>query len=214
MKKLIYMAIGIFLIAGCTKPLSETELEEYQLQLIKKGSHYCDNHNITEMLSFTSPIFAVSVKIDTSMLVTNEGSFQSKLVGFYEDNIHTNSARVSFHTTTQTINNIQYDSLELKAYVYSDGNRNIKENYLLQKYSRADLLEMLAADSAVDISIELTTNQYIFRINNELKAKVKRESSMSIEDTKCLSFFYYGGPDSIPAPKDMKIWVKYDAIML
>ena len=212
-KTILSVIIAAVLLASCTKSIDEEAYEVYHLQMVKKGSHYCETHSIFDIESFKSNIFRVSVKLDTSLFVTNEGSYQSKLVGFSEDQIHSNSARVSYHTISTEVSGKIIDSLEFKTYVYNDGSRNTAENYCLLKVSKEQVKEMLRDDSSIEFSIELTKTAYLFQVNNEKIVEVNRSCEKEIDDTKFLNYHYYGGPDSIPAPQDMLLWVKYDEVM-
>ena len=117
LKIFLFIVAAVVLLSSCEKSIQEDAYEVYQLQMVRQGSHYHDDHTVLDITSFTSSIFSVSVKLDTSLFVTNEGSFQSKLVGFYEDQIHQNSARVSYQTITNDVQGELIDSLSFKTYV-------------------------------------------------------------------------------------------------
>lgn len=189
--------------------MEDDAFTDFHLQRVKKGSHYYEDKDMIQLKYFEKNIFEADVKLDTSLFVTNEGSYQNKLLGFYEDEIHKNSARVSYHTITSDEKKSSEDSLILKAYVYNNGIRNVKENPTLICLSRAEVESYLKQDKYIRISIECTSNSYIFKVDAGPNILVSRTSSASIDDVKYLCYHYYGGPDSIPAPHDMNMWIKY-----
>lgn len=97
--------------------------------------------------------------------------------------------------------------------MYNDGIRNVKENPTLLCLSRNEVEEYLKYDRSIRFSIELTANNYIFKVDKGLIISVSRTSSAGIDDVKYLCYHYYGGPDSIPAPHDMDMWIRYSSIM-
>ncbi len=213
MKTLLTLLFFSVFLFACTKSLDNKAFTEFQLQQVNKGSHYCENHNMLDLKVFSSSIFEGDVKLDTSLFVHSEGSFQNKLLGFYEDQIHKNSARISYHTQSGSDVDGAKDSLVLKAYVYNNGSRNIHQNYCLLKLSRKEVLQNLQHKKALHFSIEITKNNYLFQVGEQSKVKVKRVCQMAPQATKYLCFHYYGGPDSIPAPHNMRLWIKYSPEM-
>ena len=213
LKIFLFIVAAVVLLSSCEKSIQEDAYEVYQLQMVRQGSHYHDDHTVLDITSFTSSIFSVSVKLDTSLFVTNEGSFQSKLVGFYEDQIHQNSARVSYQTITNDVQGELIDSLSFKTYVYNNGLRSLDENYTLLTLSRIQVEKLLKNDEAIEINIELTPTQYLFQVNDGEITAVTHTCNLAPDACKYLTYHYYGGPDSIPAPHDMKLWVKYNDVM-
>ena len=215
MKITSYLLILIlfFMLISCEKTIDDVAFTSYQLQIVKKGSHYHDDHSVIDLTTFSTSVFSVSVKLDTSLLVTNEGGYQSKLVGFCEDQIHNNSARVSYQTTTHEVNGEFVDSLILKTYIYNSGVRMVDANYTLLSLSRKQMEEMLKKDQATEISIGISNSNYLYRINGGEIVEVPRTCELPLDANKYLAYLYYGGPDSIPAPHDMKLWIKYNESM-
>jgi len=199
------------LLVFCKKEMDEDLVNDYHLQQVNAGSHYC-NIDRTAITSFTSSEFLAYVKLDTSLLVHGEQAFQSKLCGFYEDDIHTNSARISYQTITGPT--LDQDTLSLKLYVYNNGERNLTENLVIKRLSRVDILSMLQSDGFLKISIKVTPTNYVFQIDNDPPMSTVRTIGTAVTAKKYLANHYYGGPDEIYAPHDMKMWIKFDAIML
>lgn len=209
---LLLFAFSIF-IFGCSKPIEENAFLDFHLQRVNKNSHYYNEKDITQLMFFENRIFEADVIIDTSLFVSGEASFQSKLLGFYEDQIHKNSARVSYHTITNDISKPKYDTLVFKAYVYNDGIRNIVENPILLKLSRSEVEDYLVHKRSIRFSIETCESNYIFKVDGGMDISVSRSCNSDLNGLKYLAYHYYGGPDSIVAPHNMDIWVKYSDIM-
>lgn len=186
---------------------------DFHLQRVNKYSHYYEDRDIIQLKYFEKNIYEADVIIDTSLFVPGEGSYQNKLLGFYEDEIHKNSARVTYHTISNGANKSVYDSLIFKAYVYNNGIRNLAENPTLLCLSRNEVEEYLRRDRSIRFSIEVTSNSYVFKVDAGENISVSRTSSAGINDVKYLCHHYYGGPDSIPAPHNMDMWIKYSPVM-
>ena len=186
---------------------------DFQLQEVRSNNHYCTSCKNYEIITFNNGHFKSYLRLDTSLFVHNEGPQQNKLAGFWEDHVHQNSARVSYHTISDS-NDRYMDSLVLKTYVYNSGSRNIKENYKLLTLSWHQVESMTINGEHLEIDIKILDDKYQFQLNQNLPISVTRTSSLSTMFDMSLARHYYGGPDSIPAPHDMKLWIKYDEIML
>lgn len=212
MKKLLIPLFMLFFMS-CEKVIDEDTINKYQLQEIRSGNHYCTSCNRYTITKFNKETFKVLVKLDTTLFVHNEGSQQNKLCGFYEDKIHKNSARISYHTISDS-NNKYLDSLILRTYVYNNGSRNTTQNHKLLTLSWSQVKTMLINKDSLDISIIVKKDKYLYKINNYPEVKVTRTSKLDKNAEKFMNHHYYGGPDSITAPHHMRMWIKYDKIML
>ncbi len=210
MKGFLLLSTLSIILFSCSKPIEDRAFEEFQLQRVNKYSHYYEDKDIIELKYFEKNIFEADVILDTSLFVHNEKIYQNKLCGFYEDQIHKNSARITYHTiSTNNTSKLYLDTLELKAYVYNNGLRNTKENPVLLRLSRNEITNYLEQGRSIRFSIEVTNNNYIFKVDGGKKINVSRTCKNNINGIKYLCYHYYGGPDSIPAPHNMDMWIKY-----
>ena len=210
MKGILLIPVLSIILFSCSKPISDRAFEVFQLQRVNKYSHYYEDKDIVDLKYFEKNVFEADVIVDTSLFVHGEGSYQNKLLGFYEDQIHKNSARVSYHTIScSTSSKPDQDSLVFKAYVYNNGSRNTQENPVLLCLSRSDVENYLEQGKSIRFHIGVTKDSYIFKVDANENIAVSRTCSKSIDDVKYLCYHYYGGPDSIPAPHNMDMWIKY-----
>jgi hypothetical protein len=210
MKGILLISILSIILFSCSKPLDDRAFEVFQLQRVNKYSHYYEDKDIVELKYFEKNIFEADVILDTSLFVHCEGSYQNKLLGFYEDQIHKNSARVSYHTISASgTNKSNLDSLEFKAYVYNNGVRNTTENPVLLCLSRNEVKNYLEQGKSIRFSIEVTKDNYVFKVDAGENINVSRSCNNDISGVKYLCYHYYGGPDSIAAPHNMDMWIKY-----
>jgi len=204
------LLVVLFICFGVVSCQEEVFPTDYEIQIVRKGQNYSDNSQ-SVIYSFTGRTFIATVKLDTSLFVHNEGAYQNKLLGFSEDEkVQNNSARVSFHTISNT-NDPLKDELVLKTYVYNNGTRLSDEKYNveLMRLSYSDVLAGLGHDS-IKFEIEMTQNAYLFRVNNQT-VSVPRVSKLSLDSSKYVLKLYYGGTPT--APHTMRMKIKYDPSM-
>jgi hypothetical protein len=203
MKNLFIILVAVSLLS-CKKEIDESFFEEFQEQTVFAGNNYCGTCERQTIKYFSGNVFKADVMLDTSLIVPGEGSYQNKLLGFCEDNIHQNSVRVSYHT-------VEGDSLEFKTYVYNSGERIQSENKFITRISKERILEMLDQEASIPVTITVLEQNYVVKFGDIQEIYVNRTCILPIDGQKYLANHYYGGTPL--APKDMTIWIRFDPIM-
>lgn len=183
MKKVIVMLLLIAMLSGCDK--AKKNQEGYQVFIIKKGHHesFSGAYPIEEStLNFkavfdSSAIYAIS----DSENVTDV----NKLFGMTDCGIanHVNSARIGWRWFQ--------DSLQLFAYVYSNGKRSIT-------YMTSAII-----GREIDCSISAVQNKYIFRINDVFCTQER----VCNENDRFMLYPFFGGDER--APHNIAIKIAY-----
>lgn len=178
-----FLATTMLLLFAC-----EPEVIPGRVFVIKKNNHYA-TPRLTETLQSNKLSF--EARFDDSAIYDLEDlalqSSKNKLLGFSDCNSahHENSARFAW----QWYNN----RLEIYAYCYVNGER--KEAFV-------GLAEL---NTFNQFEIELTKNNYVFRLNESNPVYMERQS-------KCETGVYYklwpyfGG--SVPAPHDIRVEIR------
>jgi len=185
MKKILafitMILLGVTSLASC-EPTPEDLFTRHFV--VKKGEHYA-TPRLVEMLQSDRLIF--TAKFDASAVYDlGDPALQSnknKLLGFADCNSrhHENSARFGW----QWFNN----RLEIYAYCYVDGNR-------IEAY-----VGTVDIDTENRYEIALTRNAYVFYLNGEQRAQIRRSGQVCNDGVYYLLFPYFGG--EIAAPHDV-----------
>lgn len=85
MKGFLLISILAGFVLSCSKPMEDVAFTDFKLQRVEKNSHFYEDKNMIQLKFFEKNIFEADVKLDTSLFVIDEGSYQNKLLGFYED---------------------------------------------------------------------------------------------------------------------------------
>lgn len=207
MKKLtIIISFIVFFLYSCKKEINNIYFQGFWEQTVYAGNHYCGTCDRQTIKYFSGNIFKADIRLDTSLFVKHESGFQNKLFGFFEDQIHENSIRISYHSLGK-------DTLQLKTYVYNSFNRPPSENQIITNISRQKVIEILDQDGFIPVQITVLENEYLVNFGNIPEISVTRTCTLPIDTIKYLANHYYGGPDSITAPHDMSLWIKFDTLM-
>jgi hypothetical protein len=206
MKNSILILILMLSLFSCKKEIDDLYFEQFWKQTVYSGNHECGTCDRETMKYFSGNVYKADIRLDTTLFVENEGSFQSKLFGFFEDQIHNNSVRVSYHS-------INRDTLQLKTYVYNSGNRRESQNKIITNISRQKVVDMLDQDGFIPVQITILENSYLVNFGNIQEISLTRTCDLPIDTIKYLTNHYYGGPDSIVAPHDMIFWIRFDPMM-
>jgi hypothetical protein len=178
------IALTLFALLTSCEPTPEDLFTRHFL--IRKGEHY-STPRLTEVLQSERLIF--TAKFDnTAIYNLGDAALQTninKLLGFADCNSvhHDNSARFGW----------QWDGEKMKifAYCYVDGDRI--EQYIgtvnLNEVNRYEL--------------ELTGSHYVFYLNGEMRAEVKRSDNLCNTGIYYLLYPYFGG--GVPSPHDINI---------
>ena len=180
---LILLPMLVLMLWGC-----EPAVEPTREFIIRKGDHYA-SPTLSESLQSRKLVFEAKFNESAQYDFGNDAlqSNKNKLMGFCDSNSlpHQNSARFAW----QWYNN----RLEIYAYCYFNGER--QEQFIgvvpINEYSRYEL--------------ELSSDHYIFKLNDQAPVLMKRASQSEIG-----TFFklwpYFGG--QIAAPHDVTIDIK------
>jgi len=171
--------------SGSTSRPNSNNTVEY---LIPKGAHYATQN---AYVSTHLKELRFSAKFDSSCIYTTSKSSNTddvnKLFGFSDCNTahHLNSARFGWRWTGQ--------SLEILAYCYADGEREIKSMGSIQIGKDAEM------------SIKVTSSTYIFKLGESV-VTMKRHCDSEFAEGYQL-YPYFGGDEV--APHDIRIWIRY-----
>lgn len=183
-KRLFTLSIFIVVcISGCEPPA-----DLMQTFVIRKNEHY-STPRLVEFLQGTRMAF--EARFDASAIYDlgdiASQSNKNKLLGFADCNSqhHENSARFAWQWFD--------DRLEIYAYCYVDGQR------------MEQFLGTVPIDTFVRYEIELSTDSYIFRLNDDTLAIVPRGQVCRTGIFYKL-WPYFGG--SVPAPHDVRIQIR------
>ena len=180
----VVMGFAIFLmVTGC-----EQEVDPVRQFVTPKGSHY-SLPRVSQVLQNQRLSFDARFN-STAKYNLGDPALQSsknKLMGFCDCNSlpHENSARF----TWQWFN----DRLEIYAYCYVNGDRN------------EEFIGVVDIDEYNHYELELTSDSYIFRLNN-LPAVIMKRGSTCNTGAYFKLWPYFGG--QIPAPHDVAIDIR------
>jgi hypothetical protein len=184
-KFLSHLIIGILLVVFVN---CEPEADLFRHFTIRKGDHYA-NPRVVESLQTNRLVF--EARLDESAIYRfQDQGFQdskNKLLGFSDCNSthHENSARFAWQWYNE--------QLEIYAYCYVDGTR-VEEFIGVVNLNETNRYE-----------IEITSDQYVFRLNNGEPHYIKR-GNVCDSGLYYMCWPYFGG--SLPAPHDVRIAIK------
>ncbi len=183
MKKIIVILLLLALLLSCDK--AKKNEEGYQVFIIRQGHH----ESFSSATPLKDSVLSFKVVFDSSAIYSIEDSEDvtdvNKLFGMTDCGIanHMNSARVGWRWFK--------DSLQLFAYVYSNGKRSIT------------YMTSVIIGREIDCSITAVKNKYIFRIN-DVSHSQQRDCS---ENDRYMLYPFFGGNES--APHNIRIKIAY-----
>ena len=181
--KCIVVAMSLTILLSC-----EPVVDPVRTFMIKKGEHYA-SPRLVESLQSKTLIFEARFN-NSAVYEMKDNSCQSninKLYGFSDCNSlhHDNSARFGW----------AWYKHELQIYAYCYVNKERKSKLIgvvdLNKYNRYE--------------IQMTDNEYIFKLNNETPYTVKRANTCQ-QGLYYMLWPYFGG--DAPAPQDVSVDIK------
>ncbi|MCX6180493.1 MAG: hypothetical protein NT150_01010 [Bacteroidetes bacterium] len=183
MKKIIVILLILALLLGCDK--AKKNENGYQVFIIKKGHH----ESFSAHKSLNDSVLKFKAIFDSSAIYTiaaaEDVSDVNKLFGMTDCGVanHVNSARIGWRWFQ--------DSLQLFAYVYSNGKRTIT-------YMTSALI-----GKEINCSITATKDKYLFWINNVFYSQQRNCN----ENDRFMLYPFFGG--NTLAPHNISIKIAY-----
>lgn len=167
-----------------TSCIQEISVKEHYLFNIRAGEHY----SYQSIDAFNDNILSFAFRFDESAIYDHQDSDQydyNKLLGFTLGfDPHTNSARFAWRW------NLEYEYIELAAYSYVDGNRDMY------------LIGYCTLDEIYSGYIEDTDSSFIFKYQGTIYERLKTEK----DKQKYYSYPYFGGQKTAPNDINIEIW--------